>query len=132
MAQMDITREAAEVRPPIESGFHCRATVTSSERWAIPSAWRGHYVTFQAEGVAVFLLFGGASVAASASAVSTLSTEVLTAVATASLLIPANGERHIYVPTTGEAAAITHLAHIAAATTGFLRAYRSSGAYAGA
>ena len=112
--------EAADVGAP--SSVFCRATVTSSERIAIPSSMSKRFVTFQAQTSAVFIAFGTGSITASASATASLSSEVPTAAATSTILIAAGTEKTFRIPSS-----VTHFAHISADTSGFLRFFNSTG-----
>ena len=118
---MSIPAMAAACGVPSSVGFPVRrATVTTAEVWAIPDVWKGRYVCFRSHGSqVVHIRFGTAdTVSVSASAVSGLAAGVLSANATPTephIIVPSDGREDEYIDSSW-----THLAHISAATTGFL------------
>lgn len=113
----NITRKSADVAGP--SSIFARTTVTSSERVAIPAAFVGNFITFQAQTSDVFIAFGTSGVTASASAVSA---DTNTAAVNGTLYIPAGQERTYRINQ-----AVTHFAHISANTSGILRWANTTG-----
>ncbi len=102
---------------------YARATVTSSERLTLPADCIGKYVSFEAEGQDIWIVFGAGALTASKTAVSSLGGTTPAAATNGTWLIPAGQTRRWRIPTKG----VTDLAHISGATTGFLRIYPSTG-----
>lgn len=117
-------RVMADMAPSLSRGGdlktrqHSLATNGSSQRIAIPTEWRGRAVSFTAQGQDCFLSFGDSNVAASGTNVSTVATEVLTAVNDVSEYLPAGVTKRWRIPVS--TALCTHFAFIGAAG-GFLR-----------
>lgn len=99
------------------------ATSASSQRVNIPDAWKGRFVTFQAVGLPVQILFGGAALSVTADQVSAVATEDATLNAASGYTIPEGQERPWRIP---DNASVTDFAFISTGTTGFLEAYPSS------
>lgn len=112
----DIMRAAADACPGDTP--HSRATVAASERLTIPTDMRGKFCAFSAEGQDVFVRFGTATdLEVSATAVSTVDTEVLTAAATTPHIhVPAGTTVQIRLQRTW-----TKMAHISPSTGGYFR-----------
>lgn len=112
---------------------HAVATVASSTRLAIPDAWDDRFVDFCAEGLDVWVRFGGSTVAVSKTAVSTVAAEAMTEDATtAHLHIPAGTSKPVLIRKNKAMTCTgtpnqTHLAHISTGTTGYLRMVLSTG-----
>lgn len=111
--------DAADVAPP--TSVFVRTTVTSSERLSLVALAK-KFVTFQAETSDVYVAFGTGSVSASASATSTVSSEVASAASGGTVHIKAGTERTFRIPS-----AVTHCAHISADTSGKFRFFDSTG-----
>lgn len=109
------------------AGVHVLATVASTTRIQIPANWFDKFVTFQAQGLDVFLAFGGSGVTVSLTSVSTVSSEVMTSVATNAYMIPAGQERNFRFQRSAATEGCTHFAHISSGTTGFLRMIETTG-----
>lgn len=119
-------RMASDVSTPEGAALAAvrRATVTTAEVWAIPAAWVGRFVRFDAETQDVYIRFGTAdTVSVSASSTSSLASAVLTAAGTEPHLIVRAGT---FVDERIDAQ-WTHLAHISDATDGLLAAALKSG-----
>jgi hypothetical protein len=120
----DILRWASDACPGDVP--HARATVSTSERLLIPDDMRGKFCTFTAEGTDVWIRFGTSdTLAVSRTAVSTVSSEVLTADTTAA---------HVHIPSGTTMsfrlqAGWTRLAHISTATSGYFRFGLAQGAF---
>lgn len=90
----------------------------SSAATAIPSDWYGSQVTFQFYGEEIWLLFGDSSVAAAVSATSGDTRSAHYAADTqVSFFLPKNLKDDGGVD-------VTHFAHIAASTSGYIVAWR--------
>lgn len=101
---------------------HIDATA-SSQRFAIPAAWRGRVVTCVVTGEAVEILFGDSTVAVTFEDASTVAAEAITMKVTTGVAIPAGGSRDYFVPRSPQA---THFAIRAASTTGKIYMHASS------
>lgn len=109
------------------AGVHVLATVASTTRIKIPANWFDKYVTFQAQGLDVFLAFGGSGVTVSLTSVSTVSSEEMTSLATNAYLLPAGQERNFRFQRAAAQEGVTHFAHISTGTSGFLRMIETTG-----
>ncbi len=94
--------DAAVIPPPITGSTTTvnvarLAVPASSTRFIIPDEWKGCYVTFQAKGGQIHLVFGGSGVTADTTA-NTISSEAITARANASYRIPQDQERSFKIP----------------------------------
>ena len=105
------------------SEAHALATVASSTRIQLPTGWAGKYIWMQAvagsgAAVDVGVNFGSSTVTVANSSLSTVTSEALSANATAPdvYLVAGALPQRIRVPSDA-----THFAHIAGATTGYLR-----------
>ncbi len=107
------TAQAADVRAPKASEVYADATAASSQRFEVPSAWNGNYVSFQAHGEAIQVLFGDSTVSVTLDADSTVSSEELTVNAATGWEIPADTSVDFRV-LDGD----THFAVVAAGTSG--------------
>lgn len=116
MGQTGATRASDNVRPPVAGEVACFAVTSSSARQTVPVAWRWRYVTIQADGANVYLVFGDASVTAS---------DTATSGATQSVLIPNGGALECYLPGSGDAGTVA-FAYKTASGTATLRCWPSS------
>lgn len=122
--------KAAAVTPPVAEAQNVivRATVTSAERIQIPDAWRKVGVTLQAEGADVYVIFGDSTVAADNTATSTLTGEEVTAYDGGEcIMIPDGSERYCDLSQIDRHGQAVYLSHIASATGGYVRVWRSTG-----
>lgn len=133
---MSMTEKAAGVTPPYESkNLIVLASSASSSRVKLPASWRRSIITIQAEGVDLWVCFGGTSASAVKTAVTTLTSEAPSAQAAGLCqYIPAGQQRDfdlslIVAKNPGNTSDIvnTRLAWIASATGGYVRIIRSSG-----
>lgn len=75
---MSTEAKAAGITPPLESStVVVLAGNTTAQRFKIPSAWRKEYFSVEADGVNVYVAFGGASVAADLTGTTTLDAEAI-------------------------------------------------------
>lgn len=110
-------------------------SATSSARLKLPASWRTSIITVQADGVDVYVAFGGTSITASQTAVTTLSSEAPSAhAAGVSYKIPNGQERNFDMtligcdnPGNANQLHAVRMAHIESAAGGWVRVYRSSG-----
>lgn len=105
--------QAADVRAPRASEVYGDATAATPQRFEIPSDWNGNYVTFQAQGEAIQVLFGDSTVSVTMDQDSSVSTETLTVNAATGWEIPADTSADFRV-LDGD----THFAVVAAGTSG--------------
>lgn len=109
------------------------ATLTTAQRIELPAAWDNKFVDFSADTKDVWIRFGDGGVVVSATAVSTVAAEVMAEGAgTPHLYIPAGVTKPVLIRlghamTAAGEVTQTHLAHISAATGGFLRMTLSTG-----
>ena len=124
---------AASMAPPFQ--MYVLATVSSSQAIQLPSAFKNKYATFVAEGLDVFIRFGTATLTASSTAVSTVTSNVPAVATNGTYLIPAGTERHFDMRnvigtdpiSAGGSNSDIWFAHISSGTSGFLRFFPSEG-----
>lgn len=128
--------KAVNVGPPVEylaslnnSGVFIRATVVAHETVIIPDDWFDKFWTLRAVTTDVHILFGDASVQATAYTASGYSTGTITLGHTGSWLIAAGDivqwRVPKYIDTNTGTQAITRFSHISANTNGYLMIYVS-------
>ena len=126
-------RMADDISAPVEVtngatgalGVFVYALAGGVARFTIPTAWRGRYISFQCDGgTGLYLLFGGATVAATIATASTITAEAIEFEATSCWKIPADTTQPIRVPTDP---AVTKFSVIGASAAGHARAYMSTG-----
>lgn len=116
--------QAADIAPPLEfdadipgpTGVYSRAINAAAQRYVIPEAWKGNYVSFECSGD-VQILFGDADVAVTRDQDTSLASETLTPVAGTGKRVPAGVEKHWRLP---KHKSVTHFSVIGdtAGTTG--------------
>ena len=106
---------AAQVKPPREGEIVVTAVTSTSAAVAIPAAWYGRWVTFQATDQDVFTVFGDSGVVAS---------DTATSGDTRAAMVPSAGEKSWYI---GRELinVVTHYAVKTASTGTNLRAFPS-------
>lgn len=122
--------KAAAVTPPVAAAQNVivRSAVTSAERIQIPDAWRKAGITIQADGADVYVLLGDSTVAADSTATSTLTSEEVTAYDGGECVkIPDGSERYCDLSQIDRHGQAIYLSHIASATGGYVRVWRSTG-----
>jgi len=119
---------AVDVAPPMSgaitgsSGNFCVATTAASQRFDIPSSWKGKYVTFVAVTLDVQISFGGSAVSVTLNQTSGVASEVITTNNATGFPIVAGTTVSYRIPND---ASVTDFAIISSGTTGYLFAYMS-------
>lgn len=116
------TGHIAAIPAPESGNVYTFATATSSQSYIIPDEWKGTYVTFQADGEDIDIVFGGDSVSATLNQIGSVTSNVMTPNAASGIKIPAGQHRAFVVPNRLD---VTRFAVISGGTSGFWRAYRS-------
>lgn len=135
MGESALADNALSVSPPDE--VYALAGTTSSEGFKLPTKFHGAWITIQAQGQDVFVIIrkGIAEPTVSATDVSAIASDEITADVNTGVHIPAGQERpfdlrHIKpgIPARSDGATERlWMAHLEAATGGFLRFWKSSG-----
>jgi len=113
---------AASMRAPLKGEIHAIAVTTTSRRFIVPDAWKGHFVRFQADGGDLYIQVStGTDAAVDKDARSTeggtpITAITLTAAATACYRVPIDGERDSPFPSDAATFALAGSATCAART----------------
>jgi hypothetical protein len=110
------TRQSDNIRPPIVGEVYVYSASVISFGTAIPDAWRGRYVTFEADGTDCYLLFGTVAVGADST---------VTSGSNQCVKLPSDQQRPFRIPAKN-VAAVTHFAIQASSGTPKVRVYLSS------
>lgn len=84
--------QAASIAPPVEP--YVRLATASSVAHKLPVAFRGTWITIQADGADLYLRFGTATLTVDEANVSTITADEAAPAATGAITIPAGQERH--------------------------------------
>lgn len=127
---MDI--DAQNPHMPTEAGVYARDNVATAELCEVPDNWKGRFVTIQAIGQDVYILFGDSGVVAAVATRSGKSTNALTRADGASWVIPAGQSISRRVPKRYKNAAgadleVSHFSFISSAASGHWCAFVDDG-----
>jgi hypothetical protein len=127
---------ACDIAPPIVAagdqsvwstadtyGIFYIATTNGNQRFNIPLKWKNRWWTVEAFTLDIYFAFGDSTASLTAAAVSTVSSENITLLATTGLRIAAGTSKQFFVPADST---ITDFCVASTGTTGFVQVYPSS------
>lgn len=124
MSSVDIS-SAASVTPPRAGKVYARTSAVVAELIQLPEDIEGaRWITLQADGEDIYVLFGDSSVVASITDRSSLSADVPQDDVNVCIVIPAGQERSFDLR---KRRTLTHFSHISPTANGAVRFWRSSG-----
>lgn len=124
----DKANKSLSVTPPVGGkNTIVLPSSTSSARLRLPAAWRGAWITVQADGADAYVSFGDSAVIVSETAVSTVAAEEVTAHGAGECQKVADGGERPFNLSELAGVGALYLAHKESASGGYLRLIRSSG-----